>query len=89
MLSLPQLNDICLLYGGSKQCRYLDGDENDYNKYYCKKQSPDAKHIDDLTEEYITEAKSEGRDPELGNVPLGDNCNGFLPFKDILQGYDV
>lgn len=89
MLSLTQLNDVCLCHQGSKQCRYLDGDEFDYNKYYCKKQSTEAKHIDDLVDEYISDCKIENKNPDDGHVAIGDNCKGYLPLKDVLQGYDV
>jgi hypothetical protein len=28
-------------------------------------------------------------DPKNENVPMGDNCQGYLPLKCLEQGYDV
>lgn len=89
MLTLKQLNDVCLCHQGHKQCRYLDGDDKNHTKFYCKKQSPDKRHIDDLLQEFLDECQVNGDDPKDGEVPLGDYCPGYLNFKDIPQGYDV
>jgi hypothetical protein len=88
-LTLKQVNDVCLIDGGHKECRYLEDDENMSGKFFCKKKSPDKKHIDDLVSEYLHECKVNGDDPIDGGVALGDNCGGYLCFKDIPQGYDV
>lgn len=89
MLSLPQLNDVCMLHGGSNQCRYLEMDNKAYGKWHCKKQSPDARHLDDLVDEHIRTCRIDGVDPNTTNIPIADNCNGYPFLKDILQGYDV
>ena len=34
MLSEAHLKNVCLLWGGHKQCRYLERDDMDWNKYY-------------------------------------------------------
>lgn len=89
MLSLPQLEDVCLLYGGHKQCRFLDGDDNDYTKFYCKKKSAEAASINQDVDEFIAEAKKNGDDPRDYGQALGDNCSGYVKLNDVLQGYDV
>lgn len=83
MLSEKQLEHVCLLYGGHKQCRYLDGDTNDYTKWFCKKKTPIKDEIDEEVEFY---RKAGSLDSSL---PVGDNCDGFMNFKELLQGYDV
>ena len=87
-LSLKQLTDVCLLGQGYKQCRYLEGDDKDHTKYYCKRKSPDRAHIDDLVHEYMIECKDSGDDPKDSGVALMDNCDGYYNFKDVIQGYD-
>jgi hypothetical protein len=89
MLTLKQINDVCLYGRGAAQCRYLDGDDNDHTKFYCKKKSPDARHVDDLVQEYLDECNIDGEDPLEGGVPLNDGCAGYINFKNIPQGYDV
>ena len=89
MLSDRQLEDICLVYQGARQCRYLDGDQDHYDKWYCRKKTPDRKVIDEMCEEYIQDSIKKGNDPMDGSHPIGDNCSGFVAFKDLLQGYDV
>lgn len=89
MLSERHTEDVCLVYQGAHQCRYLDGDQDDYDKFYCRKKTSDKKVIDEMAEEYIKECKKNGVDPHAGNQPIGDNCSGFVCFKDLVQGYDV
>ena len=89
MLSLAQMKDVCLLYQGSETCRYLVADENDYQKYYCKKLTSERDLLDELTEDFIQECTKTGADPNDGSTALGDNCKGYLFLKDVHQGWDV
>ncbi len=88
-LSKKQLEDICLIHGGWKRCRFLAQDDNDFSKYYCLKQTTRRSEIDDETEEHIRKEISKGKNPRQGNIPLGDNCTKGLPIlKHVEQGYD-
>lgn len=89
MLSEAHKEDICLVYQGARQCRYLEGDDNDFDKHYCRKISPDKKTIDDMVDEHLAECAKNGVNPLDLQDPIGDNCSGFVCFKDLLQGYDV
>lgn len=89
MLSLKQINNVCLVNQGSQQCRYLEHDQKDYKKCYCKKQSADKVLLDEITEEHIQECKKNKTNPTAAGDPLGDNCQGFPFLMDVLQGYDV
>lgn len=88
-LSQRQVEDVCLLYKGADQCRYLEEDDTNYGKYICRKMTPDRAQIDDRVDKYIEECKKDGVDPNQNYYAIGDNCTGYRPFKDILQGYDV
>ena len=89
MLSQRQVEDICLVYKGPAQCRYLEGDPNDHTKFYCRKFTPDRKIIDEVLDDHLRDCAKNGTDPQDGNNALGDNCKGFVCFKDKIQGYDV
>jgi hypothetical protein len=89
MLSERQVQDVCLVYKGSLQCRYLDGDPDEFDKFYCKKKTPDKKVIDEMAAEFEAECAKNGTNPLDSPNALGDNCAGYTCFKDILQGYDV
>ena len=89
MLSERQLEDVCLRYQGARQCRYLDGDPENYDRFLCKKRSTYKKVIDEMSEEYIQDCRKNGVDPMTGDQSIGDNCSGYVLFKDLLQGYDV
>lgn len=89
MLSLKQLQDVCLLHTNShRKCRYLAQDDDDPYKYYCVKKSSKKVDIDDETEDHFKECKKKGTDPYVQGVPLGDNCDGYPILKHIEQGYD-
>lgn len=89
MLSLKQLRDVCLTGQGSKQCRYLRPDDQDYQKYYCMKKKPtDRRKIDTKVSEYLHDCKKRSLDPDAQGHPLGDNCEGYPVLKYIEQGYD-
>jgi hypothetical protein len=80
MLSLRQITNVCLLGGGQQQCRYLarEGD-----KYYCLKKNSRKQDID----EEIVESLKEG-DPRQ-DMPMGDNCPGYIILKNTVQGFDI
>lgn len=89
MLSKKHLDDVCLFYDQThRKCRYLSQDEMDYNKFHCLKLSSEAAEIDEEIDEFIAECKSKGRNPYKEDLPLGDNCPGYLILRNIEQGYD-
>lgn len=90
-LTLKQLQDVCLLYGGSDQCRYLDEDVDDKGQVVsvCRKLSPQKKVIDEEIVDFLAEMKKNGQDPDKQGVPLGNNCQGYIVLKTKPQGYDV
>lgn len=89
MLSEKHLKDVCLLYDQTcKKCRYLSQDEMDYNKFHCLKLSGEAAEIDEEIEEFFQECKNKNKNPYAEDLPLGDNCAGFLVLRNIEQGYD-
>lgn len=89
MLSKKHLNDVCLLYDQTcRKCRYVSQDEMDYNKFHCLKLSSEAAEIDQEISEFVKECKERGKDPYKEDVPLGDNCLGYLILRNIEQGYD-
>lgn len=91
MLSDKQLEDICLAYEPSvRRCRYLEQDDEDMHKFYCLKKMPDRKdEIDIDLNQFINECQKKGKDSSKENVPLGDNCSGYIKLKYKEQGYDV
>lgn len=89
MLSPAQLKDICLLGEGCNECRYLDQDRNDSTKYICKKKCQDATIIDEEVDLFLEDCRKEGVNPKKKGVALGDHCAGYIPIRDVLQGYDV
>lgn len=89
MLSLKQLNDVCLVNDGtSAKCRYLVQDDSDYTKYYCAKKSAKAYEIDVELNDFVREAQQKGKDPYKENIPMGDNCSGYIVLRYLEQGYD-
>lgn len=97
MLSLKQLNDVCMSNVGwtpgnlaSQQCRYLDQGSNWWNpKCYCLKKKVSAKKkIDKEIKNHIAKCKIAGVNPRDTNTPMGDNCQGYPLLKHIEQGYD-
>lgn len=92
-ITKKHLKDFCCLGEGNLQCRYLDEDLDDAGNviYLCKKLSPDQKIIDAELVDFQNSIKKSGQDPfeASKNVPLGNNCNGFIVLKTKQQGYDV
>ena len=59
MLSLKQLDDVCLVSDkGSGRCRYLTQDEVDPQKFYCLKLSPKSKKIDEEIKKQVEDNHS-------------------------------
>lgn len=90
MLSPKQLQDVCLSQdGGSGRCRYLEQDEDNWHNFFCVKLIPKKKQdIDDQIALFLEKCKKLGKDPHKDNIPLGDNCNGYLKLRHVQQGYD-
>ena len=89
MLSKNHLKDVCLLDQNTHmKCRYLAEDENDRGKFYCLKRSSKAKDIDMEVEDFLKEMQIKGKDPSKQNVPIGNNCSGYVILRHKEQGYD-
>jgi hypothetical protein len=89
MLSLKQLEDVCMVYKQNyKRCRYLAQDDHDPTKWHCLKKSSKKSDVDDEVDESLKELKKKGQDPRKQGVPLGDNCDGYPILKNHEQGYD-
>lgn len=82
MLSQKQLNDICLIGQGSKQCRFLD-----INSCHCLKLTNDRQRIDNSVDKYLLKMKT--RNPYDEGFPLGNNCQGYPILQHVIQGYDI
>lgn len=90
-LTNRHLQDVCFIFGGTNQCRYLDEDTDDKGQiiHVCKKMSPSRKIVDEEVDEFFATMRKSGQDPTQQGVPLGDNCKGFIVLKTKPQGYDV
>jgi hypothetical protein len=90
-LTTKQLKDVCLLWSGTTQCRYLDEDDDGKGNVVsiCKKLSPLKTTIDEEVDLFLVDMKKNSQDPTKQGVPLGDNCQGYVVFKSKAQGYDV
>ena len=90
-LTQKQLKDVCYIWGGDQQCRYLDEDLDNKGNivYVCKKKSPDSQIIDIELSSWLKEVRKKGQDPHKQGVPLGDNCKGYIKLTNKQQGYDV
>lgn len=91
MLSLNQVRRVC--YGDTSKpsslCRYLEIDDFDASKSYCLKLIQSKKNaIDNDVADFIMKSKGRNINPNSENVPLGDNCQGYIKLKSISQGYD-
>lgn len=88
-LTNKQLSDVCLIYGGVNQCRYLDEDFDAHGRlvHVCLKRSKDKAFIDRSVLSQQDMAKKLGVVPD-GN-PMGDNCKGYLKLPNKKQGYDL
>jgi hypothetical protein len=89
MLTLKQVQDICMMGIGGDQCRFLAEDDSN-GKFYClKKDIQRRAAIDVEVKEFIKKHNDRGVDPNLMGVPLGDNCSGYTFLKHVPQGYDI
>lgn len=88
-LTKAHLIDVCMQYRSSKECRYLEEDDENPGKFYCKKLSPIRNGIDIQVEKYAKQCKKDGIEPAKQWMPIGDNCSGLLPLRTLVQGYDV
>jgi len=91
MITNKHLQDVCLAWDANGgKCRYLEQDNNDYQKFYClKHRANDKKKIDSKIGSFVKDCKTKGLDPQNQGVPLGDNCGGYPVLKTLQQGYDV
>jgi len=90
MLTLKQVQDICMVGNGATQCRYLAEDEQVDGKFYCLKLVQQQKpEIDQEVADFVKKNKDRGVDPTTMGVPLGDNCGGYRFLKAKMQGYDL
>jgi len=89
-LSRNQVSDVCLLGQGIHQCRYLAEDDRIVNTFYCLKRSKGKKEkIDVEVSSLVKDLKRKGKDISGQNIPVGNNCGGYIILKHIEQGYDV
>jgi hypothetical protein len=89
MLTLKQVEDVCLYGSGAKECRFLAEDDTN-GKFYCVKRIKALRSdIDIEVTEFIKQNKLRGIDPMQMSTPLGDNCSGYTFLKYKSQGYDL
>jgi len=90
-LTQKQLKDVCFVWGGAQQCRYLDEDQDSQGNivHVCKKKTIYKQVIDDEVDQFFKDVNKNGQDPLAQGVPLGDNCQGYIDLKVKPQGYDV
>lgn len=84
-LTQAQVNDVCCLWKGELQCRYLDS--QDYSGqivYVCRKLSPYKAVIDEEVAEFKSKSKI-----VMPAAPLGDNCSGYITLLHKKQGYNI
>lgn len=90
MLSKKHMQNYCLADDMTyKRCRYFFEDDFIYGKNQCMKMTSQKKSIDEEVIDLIDISIKKNIDPTLENIPMGDNCKGYLPLKHIVQGYDV
>lgn len=87
MLTLRQIEDVCLCNEMAAQCRFLAEDSK--GNFYCVKHTAVKTPIDNEVREFKQKQKALGFDPTALGVPLGDNCKGYTFFRHKKQGYDV
>lgn len=72
-----------------RRCRYLAEDDFVLGKNQCMKLTSQKSVIDDEITSLISISIKKNIDPKSENIPIGDNCKGYLPLKHVVQGYDV
>lgn len=86
---MKQLDDVCLRYKGTQECRYLARDDQNPGVFVCLKQVAAKKAIiDTQVKKFVEKAKANGQDPTVMGRALGDNCKGYPNFRRLVQGYD-
>lgn len=88
MLSLKQVQAICMVGQAEEQCRYLAADDTN-SKYYCVKKTAFKNQINNEIDLFVEKMKEVNIDPESKGIPLGDNCSGYIFLKHKMQGIDV
>lgn len=89
MLSKLQLQNVCMVYGGSDKCMFLMEDDLQYGVFHCMKHRPVQKaKIEKQVKQFLVDCKKKGVDPMQQGVALGDNCSGYPVLKHKEQGYD-
>lgn len=88
-LTNKHVQDICLQYGGHKQCRYLIYDQTSGKHMCCKLVKALKDDVDKRIDEFLKKAKQNGQDPAMMGRGIGDNCQGYIFLKYKKQGYDV
>ena len=58
-------------------------------KNQCMKKTSIKEIIDDEVESLVVICNKRNIDPKNEKIPMGDNCQGYLPLKYLEQGYDV
>lgn len=86
MLSLPQVNDICLNGQGKSACRFL---ASDISGYFCLKKTFRKDQINAEVDALVKKASKNNLDLDDLGFPMGDNCSGYVFFKQKIQGYDI
>lgn len=89
MLSLRQLQDVCLQYQGSKECRYLGRDTGTGVSVCLKQVAAKKAAIDKQVDKFVEQCKKSGQDPAAQHRALANNCQGYPPLPRVQQGYDV
>lgn len=90
MLSKNHMQKYCLVDDVTyKRCRYLAEDDFVLGKNQCMKHTTQRLAIDEEVASLITISLTRNLDPKTENIPMGDNCGGYLPLKYMVQGYDV
>lgn len=90
MLSKKHMQKYCLVDDMTyKRCRYLAEDDFVLGKNQCMKHTTQRIVIDEEIVSLINISLTSNADPRSENIPMGDNCQGYLPLKHVIQGYDV
>lgn len=90
MLSKKHMQKYCLIDDPThKRCRYLAEDDFMLGKNQCMKKTSIKEIIDDEVESLVVICNKRNIDPKNEKIPMGDNCQGYLPLKYLEQGYDV
>ena len=87
MLTLNQIRNVCLYGQDHMQCRYLALAAA--GEFHCIKNTWVKPRIDKQVREFIEFTKQTGGSILGSNIAMGDNCKGYILFKNKKQGYDI